>query len=70
MSNKSALNQMGIDWLGQIASELDNAARVPDGVEDIPEGTAVITLSDTLAKQISTRLRDIMKQLPSQPNEP
>jgi hypothetical protein len=47
----------------QIAGAFDKAKRVGYGKKDKPEGTLTIILSDTLAKQISKEIKDIVKCL-------
>jgi hypothetical protein len=46
------------EWLQRLADDLDEADRVGVLLDD-PEGAVWIQISDTLARQISERLRQI-----------
>jgi hypothetical protein len=46
-----------------IADAFDRAKRSGIGKEDKPEGAITITMSDTLAKQLSIELRDMASKI-------
>lgn len=61
MDDADHLRKMGIDWLNQMATALDDAERTPAGREDAPEGTTTVIISDTLASTMADRMRDTAK---------
>lgn len=61
MDDHDHLRAMGKDWLNQMAKALDDAPRTSQSREDTPEGTVKVVMSDTLAKQMADRMRDIAK---------
>ena len=51
------------EWLNQLAEDLDRQARM-GVVTDAPEGVRYIQMSDTLAKHLAARLREIAGRIP------
>lgn len=49
-------------YLAQLANDFDNASRF-GSEEDVPEGERYIVMSDTLARQIATELREYTNAL-------
>ena len=50
-----------VKTIDDIIKVLDNSERQGADV-DMPEGTRYITISDTLAKKISSKLKDLLKE--------
>lgn len=57
-------NNNNIKYLEDLLVTLSTTARTGSSI-DIPEGSKVITISDTLTKEICSKLNDIIKDLKS-----